>query len=281
MGNHYIPQYYLRGFCPGFGRTIWVYDKQKTRKFPTHIKSIANECGLYPQELERYLAEDIENPANHVLDKIRNLEHLTLTDKITLSNYIAVMWKRVPEGKKRLKENSPEIIADLREKYLRHLDDTVLKYPAKADLARRRKQEINEILDRFSKEPPLDIWHQAIPIECTPGMIAGLVSMTWRFLVFDKKEVFLSGDNPVFFFSDIGIGRPDSELSFPISSHITLWATRKTDLSEGYFPTNMNIVKEMNRRIASIASRFIFCANDEDWILPFVTKRYRKLNMIR
>ncbi len=281
MGNHYIPQYYLRGFCPGFGRTIWVYDKQKARKFQTQIKSIANICGLYPQELEKYLAEDIENPANQVLDKIHGREPLTPGDKITFSNYIAVMWKRVPETKNRLKKSAPEIIAGLREKFHRDLDEAVSKGLANADFAQRRKQEIDEILDRFSNEPPADIWHQVIPIERSPEITASLATMTWRFITFDEKQVFLTGDNPVFFHSNLGIGSPESELSFPISSHVTLWATRRIDLAEGYLPGRMSFVKEMNRRIASLATRFVFQGEDEDWILPFVMKKYRRLNIIR
>ena len=47
MGNHYVPQFYLRGFCRNFGRTIWVYDKLESRRFSTQVKSIANICGFF------------------------------------------------------------------------------------------------------------------------------------------------------------------------------------------------------------------------------------------
>jgi hypothetical protein len=281
MGNHYIPQYYLRGFCEKFGRTIWVYDKHDARSFPTQIKSVANICNLYPQELEKYLSEDIENPANQVLEKIRNGQNLTQAEKIALSSYIAVMWKRVPQSKDRLKERAPGIAADLRERLHRELEEAVAKNPSKKDLARRRKVEIDEILDRYSQEPPEEIWHQVIPVERTPRMIASLATMTWQFITFDEKPVFLTGDNPVFFFSDLGIGRAESELSFPISSHVTLWATRRFDLAEGYFPATKAFVKEMNRRIASTTTRYVFHAKEEDWILPFITKKRWRLNRIR
>lgn len=281
MGYHYVPQYYLRGFCPGFGRSIWVYDKQETRRFLTQVKSIANICGLYPPELEKYLSEDIEGPANRVLKKIRNRENLTPTDKITLSSYIAVMWKRVPIGKNRLKERAPGVTADLRETLHRELDTAAAKDPSKEGLALRRKTEIDEILDRYSKEPPEDIWHQIIPAERTPQMIVALATMSWTFFTFDENPSFLTGDNPVFFFSHLGIGRAESELSFPVSSHVTLWATRRVDFLEGYFPATSAIVKEMNRRIASVTTRYVFHAKDEDWILPFLSKKRWRLNQIR
>jgi hypothetical protein len=281
MGQHYVPQYYLRGFCRDLGRNIWVYDKQEARRFPTQVKSIANICGLYPPELEKYLSEKIEGPANQVLEKVRNRETLTPTEKILLSSYLAVMWKRIPSGKGRLKEQAPGIAAGLRETLHRELDEAVKKDPSKEGLARRRRAEVDEILDRYSREPPEDIWHQVIPAERTPRMIMGIAAMTWRFFTFDEKPAFLTGDNPVFFFSHLGVGRAESELSFPISSHVKLWATRRVDLAEGYFPTTIAIVKEMNRRIASNTERYVFHQREEDWILPFLAKKRWRLNRIQ
>jgi hypothetical protein len=281
MGYHYVPQFYLKGFCRNFGRTIWVYDKQEIRKFPTQVKSVANICGLYPQELEKYLSEEIEAPTNQVLKKIRNREHLTPTEKVTLSRYIAVLWKRVPEGMSRLKERAPRVAADLRESLHRRLADAVWKDPLKETFARRRKAEIDEILERYSQDPPEDIWHQIIPADCTPRIIEAIATMTWRFYTFDEKPAFLTGDNPVFFFSHLGIGKAQSELTFPISSHVMLWATRRLDLAEGYFPATLAIVKEMSRRIASVTTRYIFHALNEDWILPFLAKKRWQLNLIQ
>ena len=272
MGHHYIPQYYLRGFCPDFGQTIWVYDKKKARKFSTQIKNIANICGLYTQGLEKYLSDDIENPANRVLEKIHDRAQLTTTDKLAFSKYISVMWKRVPSGMSRLKKLTPGIAEDLRENFHREFNEIVADNPSNSALIQRRKVEIDEILDRYSKEPPQGIWHSVIPADRTPRMVTTIAKMTWRFLTFDEKPAFFTGDNPVFFFSDTGIGRIDSELSFPISSNVTLWATWRLDLKEGYYPTTEAIVKEINRRTASITTRFIFHARGENWILPFLAK---------
>lgn len=280
MGDHYIPQYYLRGFCNGFGCRFWVYDKKNAREFLTQVKSVANICGLYPPELEKYLSEEIEHPANWVLDKIRNREPITPSDKVILSNYISVMWKRVPEGKTRLKECAPEIAGDMRIALHQHIDEALARNPEKQATAQRRKSEIDEILSRLSQNPPEELWHQVIPADRTPRIAASIATMTWRFNVYDEKPVFLTGDNPVFYFNSLGIGRTDSELSFPISSNIILWATRRYDIPEGYFHTSMNIVKEMNRRIAFNTERFVFHSENEEWILPFILKKSWKLNRI-
>jgi hypothetical protein len=75
-----------------------VYDRREARTFPTQVKSAGNICNFYPPELEKYLSEDIENPANRVLDKARNRESLAPSENIRLSKYISVMRKRFSEG---------------------------------------------------------------------------------------------------------------------------------------------------------------------------------------
>ena len=51
MGHHYVPRFYLRGFA--HDERIWAYDKESGRHFPTQVKSIANETGMYSDDLER------------------------------------------------------------------------------------------------------------------------------------------------------------------------------------------------------------------------------------
>ena len=108
-----------------------------------------------------------------------------------------------------------------------------------------------------------------------------LNNMTWRFLVIESEPAFLTSDNPVFYFEGMGLNKPESELSFPISSNIVLWSTWRQDLPEGYFQTNKQVVKEMNRRMAQNASRYIFYASEKKWIMPFIKKNEWHLNKIR
>lgn len=46
MGDHYVPQYYLKGFSQNNGKSIWVYDKEEGSKIQTQVKSIANITGF-------------------------------------------------------------------------------------------------------------------------------------------------------------------------------------------------------------------------------------------
>lgn len=281
MGDHYVPQYYLKGFSNREGKQIWVYDKKETRKFPTQVKSIAKITGFYSPEVEQYLADTIEAPANKVIRKIRNRGQVTEYDKGILAEYMAVMMKRVPKGKERLRKYVPSIANELSQEIREQLTIMASNHPEKASLIQRRKSEIKEILNKYSKDPPPEIWRNNIPPERSPRAVAALAGTTWRFLTFDDKPVFFTSDDPVFYFASIGIGKSESEVVFPISSYIILWPTWRTDLPEGYITATNQIVKEMNRRTVSNALRYVFHRKDEHWILPFVTKGKWKLNLLR
>lgn len=81
MGNHYVPRYYLKGFSQDDGKSICAYDKNERRCFATQVKSIANETDFYSPEVEEYLANSIEAPANGVLKKIRDRIEISADDK--------------------------------------------------------------------------------------------------------------------------------------------------------------------------------------------------------
>ena len=113
----------------------------------------------------------------------------------------------------------------------------------------------------------------------TPQSPRLLSQMTWRFFTCEKPNAFLTNDNPVFIFKHIGIGNKYSELTFPISSYITLWATWRY-IDEGYFPANNHVIKEINRRTASEATRFIYFSKNRDWVVTLANKKEHPLSFI-
>ncbi|MBU1208142.1 MAG: DUF4238 domain-containing protein [Proteobacteria bacterium] len=259
MGEHYIPKYYLRGFTQESTDLICVYDKKEGGHFLTQIKNVANETGLYPPETEKYLANCIEGPANSVLNKIRQRKQITGTDKKILGEYMAVMWKRIPQAQQRLKDMAPKLSQEVFEDIQGTINILSAQTPSKAEFLKRREEEIRQILERYAKDPPKEIWLKTIRPDLTPGVVAAIQTMTWIFLTCDEKAAFLTCDNPVFYFTSIGIGKPESELSFPISSHIMLWATWRRDLPEGgYVRVSSQVIKEMTRRIVIMRSDMFF-----------------------
>ena len=281
MGDHYIPQYYLKGFSGDGGKTVWVYDKSNRCKFATQVKNIANENRFYSPGMESYLAEHVEDPAKPVLERIRRRVHISSEDKQILSAYMVCMMIRVPQGKERIKQLAPSVADKLREEVDRHWRAALLEDPEKATLIEGRRSEAHGMIDRYAVDPPDEIWLRTIPPEKWPRALVALSSMTWIFLTFDQYPAFLTSDNPLFYFPGVGIGGSDSEVTFPVSSHIALWASRRTDLTEGFFETRPQVVKELNRRTASSSNRWVYHSIDEKWVLPLLTQRSWRLNMLK
>ncbi|WAC08087.1 MAG: DUF4238 domain-containing protein [Thermodesulfobacteriota bacterium] len=280
MGHHYLPQYYLKGFTETPDNMLWAYEKGTGNKFNTQIKSLANITDFYSEETEQYLANDIEGPANEVLDKIRSRHLISEEDKNTFAEYMAVMWKRVPRAKEYLKNMAPRLADEIGKKLSTDLSYIVEQAPEKTEFIEKRQKEIDDILAIYATDPPKDIWLGNIPPERTPRIVEAMKAMTWTFWEFDQYPAFLTCDNPVFYFTWMGVGKKESEISFPISSHIVLWATWRADLPRNFITASSQIVKEMNRRIVHNANRFAFHCRDEHWIVPFIKKEIWKLNRI-
>lgn len=280
MGHHYIPQYYLKGFASPDGDMIWVYEKGGSLKFPANIKKIAQKTNYYSTEVERYLANEIEGPANSVIKKIRDRKQLTQSEKEKLAIYMVVMLKRVPQSKIRMKKTAPIVAQSLQQKWDKEISKLILENPSQTDLFEKRRAEIKANLNKYSKNLPKDFWLELIPPERTPNSVKVIPEMTWLFLTCEKFPAFLTCDNPVFYFQGIGVGKPESEITFPISSNIVLWATWRSDIQKEYSQIKNQAIKEINRRTATNATRFIYHARDEDWIPRFINKREHQLNLL-
>ena len=84
--HHYLPQFYLKGFCRN--EHLWVYDREKNeirRQTPintaiqTHYYSFENKDGEKNTEIESFLSE-IEGLTKPILGKISNKLDISTED---------------------------------------------------------------------------------------------------------------------------------------------------------------------------------------------------------
>lgn len=277
MGHHYVPQFYLRGFS--VNNVICVHDQLLRRTFVSQPKTIANETNMYSYKLEQHFADNIEGPANLAIKTIRERKPLTEVKRLALANYVIALWKRVPRGRLLVAELMPEAAAEVRSNFHQKLDAAVAANPSLSQLAASRRDVGDQIISDYESDPPPDIWQQSLA-EDSNLVVSSLMSMEWRFLHSDREH-FITCDNPVFFFAHEGIGRPTSELTIPFSSTIALWANRHSNSGSPYVRALPAIVKELNRRSARNATRFLYSERNEPWMLPFACKGQYSLNRLR
>jgi hypothetical protein len=286
MGDHYVPAFYLKSFAadPDF-KQIWAYKKGSDRFFKTNVINVANENDFYPDELETYLANEIEQPANLVIKNVQDKKNLSDEEKLILSNYMTVLWKRVPQQKMWIKNKSPKAIDAVLNQLENQLVHLLMTDPAKKEIVERRIVEIDELRKNkenlINEEFVRDNWAHMIPVGETSSVPEALCQMTWLFWITQEKDFFITCDNPVFYFPEMGIANTYSEVSFPITKKISLWATWRSDFSDQkYQVAGSQVVKELNRRTASIALEYIYSPIDEVWIKIIGNKTTHKLNRI-
>jgi hypothetical protein len=133
---------------------------------------------------------------------------------------------------------------------------------------------VKEITDELADNPDKETWGRAIRIfedDRGPKFLAG---MTWLFMVSKDQEIYITNDNPVFIHPRIGMNKINSELTFPISSDVTLWIVPRWEyLNLSYVEAKPAFIKEANRRIVFNASRFFYSGKKRDWIPNIMRKK--------
>lgn len=272
MGDHYLPQHYLNGFAVD-GR-FWVHDLEQQRTRRGQPKSEANVNGLWPDELERHLAEKIEGPAQDTIDRIRQFQPIAALERETLATYLLTMWKRVPAGRDRTASHIPGLAAEHKQGYFSQIEEMVAVGTLSAKGAVEGKRRVADILDGLVDEPPDHYWHRMIRDGATPRMMVALRSMDWTFLV-STCDPYLTCDDPLFFFRSTGIGRVNSELSIPLSSSIILLAHRQGAHSRQFRDARASTVVQLNRRTAYNARRFMYSEQPVPWALKLGIRKPR------
>jgi hypothetical protein len=277
MGNHYIPQFYLRGFTES--GTIWAHDKREKRSFRSQPRSVANETEMYAGDLEAYFTEEIEQPAQNALENVRSNRALSQSDRDALAHYIVALWKRVPAGRSRSMERLPGVAASVEKDLHTQIDSLAAADPGLSGLASERKALISQLVRKNVEQRSIDIWQQHLSSEATPKIIDAIASMNWQFLI-SREITYLTSDNPFFFFPFEGLGPASAEATIPFSSTTALWLNRDPRPKPLYASASTAFVKEVNRRTAFNATRFVFSSTNEAWMAKLIFKERYQLNRV-
>jgi hypothetical protein len=275
MGHHYVPQQYLRAFQTLSGDDeIWTYDKRDRKSRVLPIKVVAQSPKFYDEDVERELGK-MEATANKYLKEILSTGSLPESGRQALAYYVAVMMYRSPRSRRKNFERVPEV----RDKVLAAARDAVENWaaqkPANDPMVARRRKELSEAEIRLTEEPPKSVTDQIRSPWPSAQVFDLVMRKTWRLLLSDGLESFITSDGPAVFFEGLGLGNKDSELTISLSPTVALVADHKGE--EGttkVFNVRKQMVREVNRRIVAHAERFIFASTEQAWV-PRVAHKAR------
>jgi len=274
MGKHYIPKYYLKGFStPENENRIVTYQVNPEKFFTTNLINIGQETNFYSDEKEKYLAEEIEEPANEVLRKIKQRKKLTYEDKEIFSSYLLAILKRVPSFINFIKSKLPDAIEETKQK----AEDRYKQFLKLNQIDEKDAKEIFlaienfDALNNFNEEITKEIWLDFINPEKTPLVLNEIKLKKWVFFINKTDQYLITSDNPFYF--DKQIGLRNSEFSFPITKDIALVAVDSENLLPNYANPRRQIIKELNRRTIANSHNYVYSPKEEDWIITIIRKR--------
>jgi hypothetical protein len=280
MGKHYVTQEYLRGFSSSPDQPfIWMFDKIRRKWSHAAIDKVAQERDYYPPDIEGRLTREVELPGHQALNRLRSRQPLAANDRGAFAYYLAVLVMRVPTKRRKGHDLVPEVLgstmAKAREEIARIAteDHTV------------RVEEWLNVVDKIEQQyrlyPPPNVIAQINSPWPSEEVATAIHRMTWRVIDIPRDHFLLTTDNPVFFFDGYGLATAKSELTFPISSDRALLGSfQGAPGSTLLLKARPALVKEINRRLASGAERFLFTARRVSWIETLALKSNPYLNQI-
>ena len=268
MGQHYVPQNYLRRFADESDQEkVWTYDKEKLEDAPRllPIKNVAQSSGFYTAQTEADLNRIVEQPAAAPIAQMIQGERIYGVDRLTVAIYIQIMMTRVPHARAVFHHMAPEISQEI----LGESKSDPANIPSGMDEA-----EFFTLLDNWQQ----DIVHgnrtdglmrEQVILRDNVNMIH---SMAWRVIHSDEAQAFVTGDNPVWFNETSGLIHPDGEINFPLSPNAALHASWNGRSDLMFVAGSQYAVAEINRRITRGAERFVFAGITDIDVNALTTK---------
>ncbi|MFH1673684.1 MAG: DUF4238 domain-containing protein [Pseudomonadota bacterium] len=237
--HHYIPQFYLNGFCQN--NKLWVYDRyqndfrRQTPKNTTlqkHYYSFESKEEKRDTEIEKVLSQ-IEGFSKPIITKINKREKIDQAEKETLSLFIALQFVRVPDFEKAVNQ--------IAERLIRHTSRFIFADEKRAEEALEQYEEkTGKKAEVSPKELAEFVLNDEYNLKCNRDLSLGMMlplglrfanyfrQMDWLILYAPRKTSFITSDNPF-----VLVGPPNHDLSSSYGvGFITKGANKVVPLSQ-------------------------------------------------
>ncbi|WP_029972172.1 DUF4238 domain-containing protein [Paraburkholderia graminis] len=249
--HHFVPRFYLEGFCADDARALAVYDRVRNEYREQRPAQVAHRRDFYAYEddqgnlvfdIERALGE-VETAANNAIQRLENNAELRADDKIALATYVAFQFTRTPA-------------------YATWLGSF------KEDWAQRARPEQIDALP----EPPGPAAGREEAIGAmlghAPRFAEVFLHLNWTIWDRESERVsFVTSDSPVCVvwanqpepnaYAGAGILSPDVVTVLPLSQSLGLAMSRIGDRVDRK-PLNRDEVRRVNLAVTNQAQHFVF-----------------------
>lgn len=281
--HHFLPQFCQRFFVQkGDGTNIWVYDKRggppraqtpAITGFEKNLYTVPGDDGCPSDALETEVFGWLDGIACPILQRILEPgERLTREEAGEVAVFLGYMHARVPRN--------IDVIQQLGDVMAQEVLGSLPKDPQGARLLWDEYRENSgdhdappfEQMERYFKEPGKYFRVSMNPRHALAHSLASaklfvlrMISMSWSILDAPDDEFFVTSDAPLVSFAPTTDGHvvfganlvsEELEISFPISPSVCLYL--HPGRGHQRWTATGAVVKELNRRTAFMAERFIY-----------------------
>jgi hypothetical protein len=293
--HHFLPQSYQGRFLPSDGSgMLWVYDKQdgeprQQKPLNTavegHLYSVTIEDGEKDDFLESTILKELDGRAKSAFDRLEDSGFQTNEiDLTTIADFIAIMYARVPRNMRMAEERALAIVKS-RQKYLASNPEKLGRFlerfhednPGMPAISVEQYQEDIKEIDRRFKMTMNPEQRMLMSLSASKLIFQELMTMRWELVIPPNSYQFITCDAPVVSFRSDGKGRaafgggfaaPEIEVFFPVSPSIGIFIDRKPTTTR--IMPNQAFVREMNRRLAYNANRFVYSTSYSSYVAGIV-----------
>jgi len=272
--SHYLPKFYLEYFLPKKEpRVFWVYDKEGGEPRAQTPINTGIERHLYGDDyIEGKVFSPIESIAKPIMDRwLKARSRIRESEIPQMANFLAFIHTRVPRNIEVVREVGAAMMTSLMQEFAKNPKE-IEKYlsRSKKEKGKEKIQSVEEMQNilknseenfqvSMSKKPAM-----AMSLLLTDEVISQLLNMNWCLCRAPHDSFFITCDSPLVCFVlekkgmatlGGGFGMPNAEVTFPLSPDKCLYLDRKH--TQPYRAVSKKMVREINRRTAWIAERFI------------------------
>ena len=273
--EHFVPSLLLKGFANDDGK-LWVYDRDNDNWFQSSPGKTGREGEIYDQDVEKWLATNIEGPVSSVFSAMASgITDLTKEDLITIGKFITVQRARVRAIEYYVELNQPGLVYDtLKETFYELAGDQGIAIGS--NLLKQAGSDPKEFLELNGLRNLCNLALRGAMTSSNFELAESMADMAWR-IISPKSAFFVTSDNPAV----VGIPNQVSELPecvLPISSvlslHMGLYGS-PGKLNEVI--RDDSLVRLLNTRVLAGVRRFVYTPNREDWISELTEARSSSL----
>jgi len=304
--NHYIPQFYLKQWSTGDLHHVWEYKLLVSHENVPDFQlvSIKGSTGwqrdLYTglirsketDEIEHWFANEIEHPAQYVMEKIENCERISNNEMKSLVRFVAAQHVRTPAAYFRAKSIFENCITNVISRDTAKLTHSAAKYivqsnddkkytryskwlPVKLELL-QADDEYNKLKIQFTTGFTRNAWH-FMNQNLLENTYNCMIEHDWRVIKVPPGVELYTSDDPAVFLNytgrhdynfNGGWGCKNGNAFFPISPSNFLFTEMGNGDIGNFVNTNIHTLTYWMQKVTiENAFRSIYLVSKNDNIL--------------